>query len=74
MRPLEGLRVVDLTRVLSGPYCTMQLGDMGAEVLRELDRDRPHATGAGVDQDLMARLDLPADHERLPGGQGHERQ
>jgi crotonobetainyl-CoA:carnitine CoA-transferase CaiB-like acyl-CoA transferase len=55
---LEGIRVVDLSRLAPGPYCSMILGDLGAEVIRVESAD-PRATVEGMlglDRETTERL------------------
>jgi len=56
MLPLEGTRVIDLTNVLSGPFCCYQLARMGAEVIKvENPKGGDLARRLGADPDMASR-------------------
>jgi crotonobetainyl-CoA:carnitine CoA-transferase CaiB-like acyl-CoA transferase len=57
MLPLEGIRVLDTTRYLPGPFCTMWLGDMGADVIKIEETERRGVEYANVFPDLFKNLD-----------------
>ena len=59
-RALDGIRVIDLTQVMAGPYCCMLLGDMGADVIKveppggEASRDVAFELAPGVSGPFLA--------------------
>jgi crotonobetainyl-CoA:carnitine CoA-transferase CaiB-like acyl-CoA transferase len=84
MLPLQDVKVLDLTRYLSGPYCTMTLGDLGAKVTKverfpagdDVRPLGPHVNGESYCFAMVNRykhslaLDLESERGREPSAEG----
>ncbi len=69
MLPLEGIKILDLSRLAPGPFCSMMLGDLGADVLLvEAPSDgklaSPIGGGRSVDQQQLAAYNMMSRNKR----------
>src|SRR4051812_44828404 len=56
MRPFEGIRVIDVTHVLAGPFAAYQLAVLGADVIKVDDPNDPdQSRSSGTDKELNRR-------------------